>query len=266
MKKSLFTACIFLTVALFNSCSDDNGFGFNTGINNTDHAATAGFTYYIGVNSQTQLVLDGINGAVNISPTDGNLATISGERKVESESDADAQAFLENLKVIFEDRGDEVFVQTQQPSNTYGRVLSVTYNIKIPASWDIIISNINGGLQVDSLTGDIDASITNGSILLNNGSGNVALQLVNGTIVGKVVVPESGYCSMNLTNGTIALNIPQATNAILDAHVVNGTVNVTNLSMTNINSSSSSFIGTIGSGSASINLAAVNGGIEVAGF
>jgi len=239
---------------------------FNSGIDNTDHTAFENFNYFIGVNNQTRFVLDGINGSIKISPTDEIAGTIAGERKVQSESDADAAAFLENLKVIVEDRGDEVYVYTDQPNNSNGRILTVSYLIKIPATWNTIITNTNGGLQMDSLNGSITANIVNGSIILNEINADVDLELVNGTIVGQLAVPDNGACEMDLTNGTIALSIPQTTNAMLNASVLNGSVNVSDLTIQNITSSTTSFNGTIGTGTATIDLGAVNGEINVFGY
>jgi Toastrack DUF4097 len=267
MKKILSLIFYGLTLfILFSSCSNDNGLNFNTDIKNTDHAAFENFNYYVGINEQTRLVLDGINGTIKISPTNAIAVTIAGERKVQSESDADAENFLDYVKVRFEDNSDEVYVYTEQPSNTGGRIVTVTYNIKIPAGWSTVISNTNGGLQIDSLSGTVKADIVNGSIVLNAINANVDLALVNGTIDAAISVPDAGSCKMDLTNGVIDLIIPKTTNASLNANVVNGSVVVTNLSVQNIISTSSSFKGTLGTGSALITLGAVNGEINVAGY
>jgi len=264
MKKILIAT--FLCFFVLLSCSNDGSLNANSEIDNTDHSAYANFNHYIGINNQTRLVLEGINGAIKISPTNEIAATIAGERKVQSESDADAQKYLEKLKVIFEDRGDEVYVYTDQPANTRARILTVTYNIKVPATWDIDISNMNGGLQIDSLESSINCDIINGSIIINNTNGPVNLKSVNGTISARLSIPDNRLCQMQLTNGTIDLSVPKLTNAILDAQVVNGSVNVTNLTVSNITSSTTSFNGTLGTGTAQINLDAVNGEINVSGY
>jgi len=266
MKKILpVSLIVFIVSMILTGCSSDNGLNIDINIKNTDHSAFENFNYYVGINNQTRFVLEGINGAIKIVPTDDIAATIAGERKVQSESDADAEKFLDYLKVRVEDKGDEVYVYTEQPTNTGGRIVTVTYNIKIPASWSTVISNTNGGLQIDSLNGSINADIVNGSIVLNEINASLDLEVVNGTIDAQVSVPDDGTCKMNLTNGTIDLSIPTTTNATLAAKVVNGSVGVTNLSVQNIISTSNSYSGTVGTGSAAINLDAVNGEINVTG-
>lgn len=264
MKKILLP--ILICFIVFWGCSNDSSLNASSEIDNTDHTAFANFNHYVGINNQTLLVLEGINGAIKISPTNEIAATIAGERKAQSESDADAQKYLEKLKVVVEDRGDEVYVYTDQPKNTRGRILTVTYNIKIPATWAVDISNINGGVQIDSLESSLKTDIVNGSIILNDTNGSVIVQSVNGTIVGRLTLPVDGQCQMQLSNGTIDLSVPRAINAMLEARVVNGSVNVTNLAVSNITSSTTFFNGTLGTGTAQIDLNAVNGEINVTGY
>jgi len=260
---AVFTLAALITI---NSCSDGSGLNFKTEIDNTDHAVFENFSHFVGINNQTRFILEGINGSIKISPTNEIAATITGERKVQSESVEDATNYLELLKVVVEDRGDEVYVYTDQPGDTDGRILTVNYIIKIPTSWNTVISNTNGGLQIDSISGNINVNIVNGSIVLNEINASVNLELVNGTILSQIILPDDGTCLMDLTNGTIGLSIPQATNATLNAGVINGSVNVTDINAQNIASTTSSFEGTLGTGTGTIDLDAVNGDINVDGY
>lgn len=285
MKKILrigLSICFAMT--LFYSCSTNSN-NNNPQVNNTNYTAAENFNYYVGINNQKTFILDGINGAITITPTEDIAATISGERKVQSENVEDATESLKYLKVIVEESGDEVNVHTQQPSNTGGRIFTVTYNLELPVTWAVDITNVNGALRIDSLQSTIHAVITNGDVTLNSintntvtasvVNGNITLNevaaspninLVNGYINGNVILPASGLCNMNITNGTINLQIPKNTNAQMEAKVVNGSVGVLNLSMQNVTSSSTFIQGTLGSGDGTIDLNVVNGSINVSGY
>lgn len=256
----------FLSSVFFVGCSNNGPTGYN--IKNTDYAAFKNYKRNEGIDNQTAFILDGINGSIKISPVEGDLATITGEIKVQSESEEDAAAYLEKLDVIVEKNENEIHVYPDQPGDNRGRILTITYNVKLPAKLTTTITNINGDVQIDSLNETITVNVTNGNIILNEIHASVNTALVNGTIDSRIILPENGTCNMDLTSGVINLEIPQNTNAAFNAKIISGSVNVYNLTkqIKNVTSTSTSYTGTIGTGNGSIELHAVNGSITVSGY
>ncbi|MCB0282852.1 MAG: DUF4097 family beta strand repeat protein [Calditrichaeota bacterium] len=261
------SAALFLILAAI-SCSDNsNPFdNVNSNVANTNFYAVETFSQNVAVNNQSVFTLNAVSGTIKINTTEGALVKIYGERRVESQSTEDAEAWLNGLKVQVEDRGDEVYVQTIQPEKTNGRNLLVNYNIEIPASWAVSIDNVNGDVQADSLTGGFELNLVNGRILLHDLFCGVNVNLTNGNIESRIALPQQENILMNLVNGSIDLQIPQTTSADVVASVVNGSVIANNLNFQTLSSSARRLSGTIGSGLGTITLATVNGTISILGY
>ena len=271
-------------IFIINSCihTTDNN---NNDHRNKDHYASADFSYSVNTNGLNQFELNAISGSVEIT-TSPNLDSVKiwGERRVESDSDADAQSHLAYLNVGITTVGNRLTVTTEQPDETEGRNYLIFYHINIPDSWQTmienvnghinishlknqaIINNINGEITLNNLEGNLICVLTNGNINLGSIQGNVNAMVVNGIISGNVTIPQSGTCILNTTNGQILLSIPQNTSALFNASVVNGNISLSNLILQEINSSPQQISGILGNGEGDIRLRTVNGNILVTGF
>jgi len=236
-------------------------------VSDTNFSAKAPFSFDIPVNNQKYIEIESINGQITISGEAGlSSVKIWGERIVQSDSYDDAEEHLENIEVLVSDGHDKIAVKTEQPSITHGRNYQVIYNIIIPDNWAVVVENVNGQIEIDSLNADIAIGLVNGDVVLTNIRGNITTGVTNGTIYGTITLPLNGVCSMCSVNGQIQLNIPKTTSAALTAKVTNGTVSVTNLALNNMVSSRNSVSGIIGSGQGTISVESVNGTISVSGF
>jgi hypothetical protein len=268
----------------FNSCihtTDNNDNNYR----NKDHFASADFSYSINTDGLNQLELYAISGSVEITGSPNlDSVKIYGERRVESDSDADAQSHLAYLNVSITTVGNRLTVTTEQPDEPEGRNYLVFYHINIPDTWQTMIENINGNINISLLRnqaiinningeislsnfiGDLICVLTNGNINLGSIHGNINAMVVNGTISGNVTIPQAGSCLLNTTNGQISLSIPQNTSALFNASVVNGNISLSDLILQEINSSPQQISGILGNGEGDIRLRTVNGNILVTGF
>ena len=236
-------------------------------VSNTNFKASESFCFDIAVKNQHRIVIDAINGAITVKGKAGmSSAKISGQRIVESESYADAEAHLHQVEVIISDSNDEIQVETKQPAVTYGRQYQVIYYISIPDYWDIEIESVNGLVRIDSLNADIHLEVVNGDVVLNEIFGNIATGITNGQLNAKVTVPHQGFCKIDMVNGQIQLGIPKTTSAEFLAKVTNGIVGVSNLVLNNMVSSRNLVSGVLGNGQGTIKVETVNGTISVIGF
>lgn len=262
-----------------NSSNDRN-------VENTDYSASAEFSFDLEAQaSQRGLRLDAINGSVEIvGVSDTDSIGIWGERRVESESTADAAHHLQNLSVVVREESDEIVVRTEQPRKTYGRNYLVDYHIYVPETWRIFAEHINGNVALSSIDnrvniklvngnisihsshGTIEVELVNGSMRLWDISGSVDGELINGNIDGKIVLAESGTCRLKTVNGKINLSIPQFTSAIFSAEVANGTIFLSDLVLKNQHVAHTRVTGRLGDGDGQIDLDTVNGNIVVVGF
>jgi DUF4097 and DUF4098 domain-containing protein YvlB len=257
-----------LTVTTLLGCTDDNNPFTGDCVDNTDFVASETFRYVIPPASHSKLVLEGVNGEVNISgAADADSIRITGERRVGSESMEDAEEHLQELEVTVSDMGTELHVETIQPGDTDCRSYIVDYEIVLPESINVDATNVNGIIEVSRLRGALDASTTNGQITIDETWGNVEASLTNGKIEALLTVPHDGEVSLTTVNGGIELSIPDTTSADFSAEIVQGTIEIGGgLVLDDAVYTDSSVTGTLGDGEGTITLRTVNGNIIASGF
>lgn len=276
----LLASLSFLLILI--GCTDEDT---DNDVSSTQYSASEDFRYAVLVSSQTVFRIAAINGSAEIAGVaDADSVIIWGEREVQSESLADAEAHLQYLSVVVEEREGDIRVRTDQPDDTQGRSYQVFYHVVLPESMALTVSQINGGVAVQNIHGDADIAITNGGISaaavfgdfhlsLINGSanlddlhGSVSASITNGAMNAEVFLPISGLCNLSLINGPIHLRIPTTTSAVFSASLIHGAVTITGLTLQDIISTPTSISGILGDGEGSIDLNTVNGSISVTGF
>jgi len=258
----LITTCI-----LWINCSDDKSVDSSDNVDNTDFVAEESFSFGGDIKNHSQLRLEAINGNVTITGiSESDSVIITGEKRVGSESTEDAEEHLQELEVSVQDLGNEVFVKTIQPEETYGRSYTVNYTITLPKNLTVLANNVNGTVTIDSINNTVSVDNVNGQVMLDEISGGVSVNLVNGLTQSEVILPLDGTIGMTTVNGSIELGIPQNTSAEFSARVTNGNISVSNLVLQNEVSTPNSLRGTLGGGQGTISLSTVNGNIRVTGF
>jgi hypothetical protein len=276
--------CGALFILSLLTCSDDDSSSPGDEVDNTNYAASEDFSFSFEAAARTRFRLSGINGPVEITGmAASDSIKIWGERRVESESVADAEAHLSELEVLVSEGSSEISVRTEQPDETRGRNFIVEYNVEFPSDFDVVVSNLNGNItilwvngtidldltngnaSIEEARGDLSLDVTNGNILLDEIDANVNADLINGTIDSDVAIPAGGSCMLDIINGRIDLVIPRSTSAIFSASVTYGSISVTNLDLQGQVVTPTNVTGTLGDGDGTINLDVVNGQIVVVG-
>ncbi len=258
---------LFLLVSL-NACDSDTIFNSNDdNVDNTNFVAKESFNFAVDVKNHTQVRFDAINGNVEIiGSASATSVTITGERRVGSESTADAEEYLQKLEVRVTQTASMVFVETIQPEKNHGRNFVVDYKITLPENLELDAGNINGNMTIENIQNDVDVGNVNGNIDLKDIVGNASANVVNGRIRAKVTMPQNGNIGMGTVNGNIELDIPQNTSANFSANVTNGAIQVSNLTLQNEVATTRSLRGTLGNGQGTIKTNTVNGNINTTGF
>ncbi len=245
------------------SCSDDD----DEHITNTNYSASADFDYRYSVEDRIGLNLSAINGSVSIAgEADLDSILITGERRVESSSVADAEEHLALLTVVVEPGTNQLSVRTEQPQQSQGRNYYVEYTVRVPATFSVNVNQVNGTVAVDSIQGGVNAQVVNGTLLLGDVVSNVQGNVTNGTVTCRMTILPTGICQLNAVNGTIGLQIPTNTSASLSATVVVGTINITGLALNNAVITPTHVGGMFGEGNGAITLSTTNGSIAISSF
>jgi DUF4097 and DUF4098 domain-containing protein YvlB len=246
------------------------------------------FFFEVTANQHVLLRLQGINGSVEItgSPT-ADSVTVEGERRVGSDSRADAENHLDDLEVEVTDLDTEVFIETVQPRRAGGRNYIVDYRITIPDNLQVLVNHVNGNVFVDAIDSQVNVNNVNGEIELSEIFGSTRANLVNGKIISQVTLPGAGIVELSTVNGgvdteitlqadgtiditaligSIHLDIPQNTSATFAAGVVDGTIKLLNLELKNEVRTRNKLTGELGNGTGDILLETEIGNITVTGF
>ena len=245
---------VFFTSIILSSCSSDDDDVVSL-VSNTNFEAVESFSVVVPVVNHTLFTLIGVNGEINISGDAAvNSVTITGTKRVLSESVEDAQAHLQDLTVNVQDLLDEIRVETIQPANTGGRSYIVDYTVTLPSFLTNNVTNLNGIVTLDSIDNDVVVLNMNGSATLMNITGNVSANILNGQIQGAITLPLNGAIDMTTLNGDIIVEIPANTSAVLSASVNVGTITTQNLVLQDVVSTPTFLSGTLGSGQGTIKL------------
>lgn len=219
------------------------------GVSNTNSVAAEPFSFDVGAQGRTRLRLEGVNGTVSVTGSSAvRSVSVTGERRVGSESMEDAQAALQQLEVKVLELANEVFVETVQPREGQGRNYVVDYNVTVPRNFEVSIMNINGNVTVREILA------------------STYVDIINGQIDGKVDLPQDGTIDLATVNGPIALDIPHNTSADFSASVSNGRIELSNLTLQGEDRTTSSVQGRLGEGRGVIMLRTVNGDIKAEGY
>jgi DUF4097 and DUF4098 domain-containing protein YvlB len=236
-------------------------------ISGSEYTASANFDIRIAVDGLTAFTLNGINGTIDITGSStADTIHVWGVRKVESDTQNDADTHLDDLQVEVTNTPPTLRIETDQPNNSNGRNYEVTYHVTLPEGMIIIVNNINGNISVDDMENNVNANLVNGNVIISNIGGNIVVTNVNGQIDCRSALALNGICQLSLVNGNIELEIPTSTSALFTASVVNGSISVDNLTLTNSTITPFTTTGTLGGGQGTITMGVTNGNVAVDGY
>jgi len=228
--------------------------------------AAAGFSENLSVTTQTSLEMVGANGTIRVTGVAGGQAlTVSGTRRVRSDSRQDAERALYDLHVVVEDHTGGFQIETIQPDDSHGRTYIVDYEVTLPSDLHVSILNGNGTVWVKGIQNDVAVANGNGDVILTDLGGSSWVALGNGDLSSTLDLPYGGELAHAVGNGNIFLSVQDQVSAWFDAEVGNGTISVTGLDLNQVTSAPGQLKGILGSGAGAIDLTVGNGQIRVQG-
>lgn len=204
--------------------------------------------------------LDNINGDVEITGWSKN------EVQIDAVKSARDQQRLSEAQIEVNATSNSVEIKTHYPEGrTNNNPASVHYILHVPRNARIDDVNlVNGSLQVQELSADVNAKLVNGKVRASDLSGEANLETVNGAIdANYTALNNVRQITLKSVNGAINLTLPPSPNASVDASVVNGGISTDFPLTVKGHFVGKSMSGTLGSGGTQIELNNVNGSIHI---
>ena len=146
--------------------------------------------------------------------------------------------------------------------NNRNNDVRVAFSVSVPDGVHLDARNTNGDVRVSGLSGDVAAAAVNGDVTAES-TGLVSAMTVNGNIDAALGAAPGENLSFRTVNGRIRLTLPDGVDADLSLKTVNGGIDsdfpVTVRGRWGPRSAS----GRLGEGGPDIDVATVNGGIEL---
>ena len=214
--------------------------------------------------------LENVNGAVRITAWGRDEVKIDGVKR------AYTAERLAEAKVNVEATADAVRVKTQYPQRNltfrgdapgrYDNPASVEYALTVPRGARLDgIKLVNGGIDIDGVAGEVNASSVNGGVSARRLAGRARLSTVNGGVEAVLDrLGEQGNVELTSVNGPVTAVIPSDAAAELRASTVHGPIeNDFGLPVRHGRYVGRELAGRLGAGGPLVKLSNVNGPVSV---
>ncbi len=233
----------------------------------SDHAGqmTEEFHETYPLSAGGRIELDNVNGAVHITGWDRN------EVKVDAVKYANSKERLDEAKIKVEASSSLVSIRTEYPNhdltfNSFGHnnPASVEYTLTVPRSARLDeIKLVNGALDIQGVSGEVNASSVNGHVTLRGSEGRTEISTVNGRLEAEFT-RLSGSADLSSVNGSVTVTLPSDAKAEIEASTVSGRIsNDFGLPINNHQWVGHDLRAELGGGGTQIKLSNVNGHIEI---
>jgi len=214
------------------------------------------------LNKQGKVQLENVNGNVRIVTWDRE------EIKVDAIKHARKQEHLDEVKIDVDAKADRIHIKTKFPDSKSKRnknnSTSVDYTLAVPKQSRLDgVSTVNGGVEIENVTGDVKASSVNGPVTAAGLAGAIELSTVNGSVKASIVELKKA-ASLTSVNGGVTIALPVEANADVTAHTLNGGINSDfSLQAKKHFPVGQNLDGKLGAGGPAIKMSSVNGGIHL---
>ena len=219
------------------------------------------------------VVVSNVNGGITVTSWDQPRVRVVAVKKVQGGREVAKQAMKE-LQVQMQPRNGGLVVKTEYPEHEgissffdwltgNDAQAQVRYEVTVPKTMNLDISNTNGGISVTDVAGKHDLDTTNGRIEATRCAGSLDARTTNGRIRAELVQVTRGEdIRLSTTNGAITVALPASFAGVLDAGTTNGSIH-TDFPVTTTRGDNNRLHGTVNGGGAELRARTTNGSIEI---
>lgn len=260
-KKSLLTALVAVSLLLTASSNS---------LTQTRQQLREEFHHQYPLASDGLVDLENITGSVHILAWDRN------EVKIDAVKRAYSRQRIAEAEIKIDADANAIHIKTKYPSSTttwtddealrYNNPASVEYTLTLPRGARLgKVELINGPLDIDGLTGEVNLSCINGVLTARHLRGIAKLSTVNGNLeVTFDRLAQLQTVTLDSINGNIELSLSSGVNARIKARTAHGGITSDfGFAVHRGNYSGSNLAGVLGGGGMPITLNNVNGSINI---
>jgi hypothetical protein len=213
------------------------------------------------------------DGRVQLENLSGKVRIVAWDReevKVDAIKRARTEEQLQDTTIEVDAQADGIKIRTRagdaktKPRGNHEELVSVDYLLLVPQQSHLDkISSVQGGIEIEQVTGAVKASSVDGKIKATGLTGDVELSSVNGPVEA-AFTQLTKPVSLKSVNGPVTVSLPSAVNAELSARTLNGPVTSDfPLEGKKQGPVGKNLQGTLGDGGPALKISTVNGPIRV---
>ena len=226
--------------------------------------ATDEWTHTYPLTAGGQVRIGNTNGKIEIEGIEGSTVEIRAERIARGVTDTAARELLPRIEIKEDIRPDRVSLETARISGImFGAAFEVRYHVRAPQNAVIDVSNTNGLVTVNGMSGRVVAHTTNGGVTGKGLSGGVDARATNGGVNIELASVGSDRIALRTTNGGVTLTVPESAKADVSASCTNGGISVSGVKLEVSEQSRRRLEGKLNGGGTPIELHTTNGGVRL---
>ena len=214
-----------------------------------------------------QVEIGNVNGRIRVATGEGSTVEIVALKTARAANIDAAKQTLGRIEIRESSSPDSVKVDTrfERASSLFNHNnWQVEYTVRVPASANVKLSTVNGGVEVTGVSGRVTAETTNGGIVARGIAGTIQASTTNGGVDVELTKVDQAGAKLECTNGGIVLGLPQDSSATLSARVTNGGIDTGGLAIVARGENSRRRLdGDLNGGGPRISMECTNGGIEL---
>jgi hypothetical protein len=239
--------------------------GCDVSLGNLTARATDEWTHTYPLTPGGEVRIVNTNGRIEVEGVDGSTLEVRAERIARGATDSAAKELLPRIVIKEDVRPERVTLETERMGGIMiGAGFEVRYHVRAPKNALVNVTNTNGQVVVNALSGKVIAHTTNGAVKGTNLTGAVDGETTNGSVSIDMASLGRERVSLETTNGSVTLMLPEQAKATVSASVTNGGINVGSLDNFEVTEKSRRRLeGRMNGGGAEVALHTTNGSIRV---
>jgi hypothetical protein len=239
--------------------------GCDLSLGNMAARATDEWTHTYPLTAGGEIRIVNTNGRIDVEGVDGSTLEVRAERIARGATDSAARELLPRIVIKEDVKPDRVTLETERMSGIMiGAGFEVRYHVRAPKNAVVNVTNTNGQVVLNALSGKVVAHTTNGAVKGTNLAGGVDGQSTNGSVSIDMAAVGSERISLETTNGSVTLMLPEKAKATVSASVTNGGINVGSLDNFDVTEKARRHLeGKMNGGGAEVELHTTNGSIRL---